>query len=596
MIFDDPLSAEFQENSMSIKEESMSLLKNRATKTPKVRVPREKFYMSLELKGRINELLKRQIEENIVSKICKKILNLKTVSLDSINYLGLSNDDFSKISYITPERYERVKDKTFVEKYVTHKTKIIINTKTLLKVYKEDGSDHVVTNERQYCCFFKRGDIRREPTKTIKLDRIKKYNSEKSQEEGFPVYDFEYRLPQNNTRYYLTPSRGITVDNGNLISQYGNGLDSWFFLDLKEKEVKAVWDYTLRYHQSIHKILNKLFPNEFTEREKNIFAEHYFKLVVPTKKGLEFKVVDSEELKHYYLENNYKKPQNSSTLWQSCMRYDNTQKYLDFYLSIPGVKLAVLKENGGVTARCLLWYVDEKIYYDRIYYYNEEALAFMENYLDSVGFHSLRTSHCSGIQTKHEIDINLSEDVFQQADYYPYLDSLRFYYPSLGILTNGRKDMEDYYTLERIDGRYDQVNAPDEDEETEEYCCELCDYTTQFSDDLSTIGIGRARGSEVCSDCGVWSEVYNETILSEDSYYCTYSETYVLDSEICELYNGDYCYASHPELNEYENNYGHFLLEQHEYIEHSGSYYHPEDPEIPTVQEAQVEEEENNII
>jgi hypothetical protein len=107
MLFDDPLSVEFNELAQRIKEETLSLLPNNTKKTKAVRAPkqpRQKFYMSKELRARLHELLKRQLEDNVVSTICKRLLSLKLVSLDSVNYLGLSNDDYSKIYYLTPER------------------------------------------------------------------------------------------------------------------------------------------------------------------------------------------------------------------------------------------------------------------------------------------------------------------------------------------------------------------------------------------------------------------------------------------------------------------------------------------------------------
>jgi hypothetical protein len=594
MLFDDPLGVEFNETTQRIKEETMALLENTVKTRKKVAVPTQRFYMSSELRARLKELLKRQFEENVVTKICKQLLSLRTVPIDSINYLGLSNDDFSKISYLTPERYERVQGKTFVEKHVNLRTKVVINTEIEENFFVEGGQTEKRTRPKQYLGFFQKREIEQDGNKTIRLDRIKTYNPEESSKQGTSVFDVSYRLPQDGRTYKLSPAYGLRIENGDrLVDDLGRTILDWFLIDLGEKVVDSVWDYTLRYHQSIHKILSKIFKDEFTEREKNVFSEQYFKLVIPNKKGLEFKIATGEEIKHYYLESNYFRPANSSTLWQSCMRYPSTQKYLDFYLKIPGIKLAVLKENGQVIARSLLWYSNEKIYYDRIYYYNDEALAFMENYLDSTGFISMRDSHSAGVNARIKVDIKLPLSTFEEADYYPYLDSLRFYYPEREVLSNHLNREEDRYTLERTDGSYDTYP---EHEDDEEYCCDECGSYSSDPDFVTEVERGPNRGSYACENCGILSEEYGDVILRSAAFYCDFSQSYVLDDDIVELHTGDNCYAGHRHLNQYENDFGYFLLEEHDYVLVNHLYYHPDDPVVAENEDEEELQENTNPI
>jgi hypothetical protein len=595
MLFDDPLSAEFNEVAQRIKEETLALLPRKHSRVAAVKQPKQRFYMSKELRARLQELLKRQLEDNVVATICKRLLNLKMVPLDSINYLGLSNDDYSKISYITPERYERVQGQTFVEKYITNRTRVVINRIESTSVYQPDGTRIWRENPRQLIALFQKKDLENDGNKGIKLVRSKKYNEEESQKQGTNVYDITHHLDkQFNRTYHLNSPYGYSIFNDVLLNAMGDEHADWFMINLEEKTIDSVWDYTLRYHQSIHKILSKLFGNEYSEREKNIFSEQYFKLVIPKKKGIEFDVVDGDDFLKYYLETNYFRPTNGSTLWQSCMRYENTQKFLKFYLGIPGTKLAVLKEQGRVIARSILWYVNEKVYYDRIYYYNEEALAFMENYLQSVGFTTMRQDHGSGVQAHQHIRIPLSYSDFMDFDYYPYADSLRYYYPDKEILTNEYISGETVHKLERTDGSYDSWP---EEADSEEYYCEECDFSSHDPDDITSVERGPGRGRCVCGECGVWSEEYNETILRDSASYCDYSQSYVLDEDTVRLANGDYCYNEHIHLQEYENGFGYFVTSEDDYVELDGKYYHPEDPALVQEQEQEEEEqEENNII
>lgn len=592
MLFDDPLSAQFHEETQRIKEETMALLQRKIDQK-KAREPKQRFYMSKELRTRLKELLSRQLSENIVSTICNKLLSLRMVPLDSINYLGLSNDDYSKISYLTPERYERAQGKTFIEKHVHARTKLVVDTFFNEVIYEKDGGQILRERARQILLFFSKDDLDKNSSKTIKLNRVKTYDFEASSVAGEPVYNYTYEFPKTDEKYYLSPHLGYSLNGGRLIDAMGNEVNDWFFIHLEEKQVDAVWDHTIRYHQSIHKILTKLFKDEYTERQKNIFAEHYFKLVIPTRKGLEFKIVDGDELKHYYLESNYKQPSNSSTLWQSCMRYVHTQEYLNFYSKIPGTRLAVLKEQGKVTARCLIWYANEKVYYDRIYYYNEEALAFMENYLESAGFICLRESHNAGVEARITVQIPLPLSDFMDVNVYPYLDSFRYYYYEEELLSNEFVREKPKYILENINGTYQ--GSPDDDEDEEDlYHCDECDSTSYHSDFVCEVGRGPRRGSYVCSDCGNYSDVYGETILADNSSYCDFSESYVLDDEMVQLVDGNYCYEEHNTLEEYENGYGYFLRDHHEYVEKDFRYYHPDDPELIEEQE-ELEEEAQEI-
>lgn len=223
MLFDDPLSAEFNEVAQRIKEETLALLPRKHSRVAAVKQPKQRFYMSKELRARLQELLKRQLEDNVVSKICKRLLSLRMVPLDSINYLGLSNDDYSKISYLTPERYERVQGQTFVEKYITNRTRVVINTVQSTSVYQPDGTRIWIETPRQLIALFeKKRDLEQDGNKGIKLVRSKKYNEEESQKQGTHVYDITHHLDkQFNRAYHLNSPYGYSIFNDVLLNAMG---------------------------------------------------------------------------------------------------------------------------------------------------------------------------------------------------------------------------------------------------------------------------------------------------------------------------------------------------------------------------------------
>ena len=135
----DPLGSDFiqttqeivrEEIRQNLEENNIQLIQlKKEKKEKKIRVKKVKFYMSAELKNRLRTMYHNSADILPAKQIAEALLNLKKVPVDSINYLGLSNDDFTKISYSTPDRIERLKDKSFEIKYIVPGTLLIYEFK-----------------------------------------------------------------------------------------------------------------------------------------------------------------------------------------------------------------------------------------------------------------------------------------------------------------------------------------------------------------------------------------------------------------------------------------------------------------------------------
>jgi hypothetical protein len=75
----------------------------------KPRIIRDKFIIDKPLKTRLKKLLTTSTNEN-VKKIAQDILSLKYVPESGYNYLGLSNSDYTKISYLDSTRSSKFKN------------------------------------------------------------------------------------------------------------------------------------------------------------------------------------------------------------------------------------------------------------------------------------------------------------------------------------------------------------------------------------------------------------------------------------------------------------------------------------------------------
>jgi hypothetical protein len=601
-LFCDPLGVDFiNEVQQPVRdktlEEKLSLVtENLSNRTRQKKV---KFYSSLELRRRLQILISSNPDHDVVCRIARNLLDLKYVSPESINYLDLSNDDYTKISFMNQERYEKVKNDSFKTYYFTSRSRILCAHRgRVLGTHRDaEGNLYHGLGDKEICTsFYFNKNLVPEP---IKLKTIKTVTGLKHHEDGTPeaICEYSYELPEDFTVDYLKTSDlgsryRFRIAQGKLIpSGYGyeNPDFDWKLDNLKEVIRPSVWNPNLRFHSSIHKVLNKLFPTEYTEREKNMFAESYYRLVVIKDKSYSFSVVQGEAIKDAYLEDNYLRPINGSTLWQSCMRYQQCQKYLEIYVDNPEiVSLAVLEKHGMVVARAIIWTSpDGKKHIDRIYTYNSEAEAIMTASIGTLGYSELRLFH--GGQ-KYDLEIPLPYEKFLGYGYFPYIDSLKYYNLNNYKLQNHCENTSNYITFNETDGTHS-----DYDRDEEQFECDECGSTSSDADFLTEITAGRHRGNYACENCRVYSEELDADIATDYSYYCEYSESYFPQDDMVTLADGSRCWGAHNEIQSYENNYGFFLTGDNnfEYKEYDGLYYHPEDPAFQALLD-QIEENLQN--
>lgn len=163
------------------------------------------------------------------------------------------------------------------------------------------------------------------------------------------------------------------------------------------------------------------------------------------------KIVEGEDILKYYLHNNYYRPNSSciGTLWASCMRYSEKNSYMEIYAKNPDkIKMLVLfSDDGKVKTRALLWEScqdkEGKTYkvMDRIYSVYDHDMIFFKKWATDNGYihkfeQSARTENIfniDGSPQRLNLTVKLDNHVF---DYYPYVDSFKYYSRKLGTLSN----------------------------------------------------------------------------------------------------------------------------------------------------------------
>jgi len=190
------------------------------------------------------------------------------------------------------------------------------------------------------------------------------------------------------------------------------------------------------------------------------------------------KVVEGDDILKYYLADYYYRPGGSciGTLWNSCMRYSEKNKYMEIYAKNPDkVKmLCLLGEDGKVKTRALLWEdcqsLDGKPYkvMDRIYSIYDHDMIFFKNWALKNGYiHKYeQSSRSENIfmtndgSARIDLTINLENHEF---DFYPYIDSFKYYSRKKGTLSNSPEFSYKYILVQNHGGL-----RPDDPQESDE--------------------------------------------------------------------------------------------------------------------------------
>jgi hypothetical protein len=192
------------------------------------------------------------------------------------------------------------------------------------------------------------------------------------------------------------------------------------------------------------------------------------------------KIVEGDDILKYYLFENYYRPNTAciGTLWNSCMRYREKNRYMEIYAKNPDkIKMLVLfGEDGKVKTRALLWESCQdrdgnthKVM-DRIYSIYDHDMIFFKNWALKNGYiHKYEQSARSENifvtpQNPDPIRIDLTVKLDNHiCDYYPYIDSFKFYSRKYGTLSNS-----EFFSYKYVLVQNDGGLVPPKEEEYDE--------------------------------------------------------------------------------------------------------------------------------
>lgn len=567
-IIDDPFSSEFMETA----NKEMQTIHVSAASVPRRRVRQDKFVLHPDLKKRLIKLISTNVPEQ-VKAIAQQIIDLKYVpTLNKYcNYLGLSQADYTKISYLDEDRKNRLDGQVGIQHMIKPGTEAIFHY-TRNYVSSEPNLGHydskLVLTARHLG-----GDVF--PIKGFVTEN-KEYtvisylweNGQRSQEEH--LFNFEFKntflekdsrpLRIRNSRLVFSASFHVDQDGYQPTREY-NLLGVSF--NKTETKVKEVWNYKQRYHTSVGKIVRRLFGDTYSDRDITAFAEAYATLITVSNPLYDFLIIDGDAIKDAYYYENY--AAQTGTLGNSCMRHTQCQQYFDIYTKFPDkVKMAVLKRGNKIAARSIMWNIDGVFMFDRIYYTTNETQNLLKNTLEAAGYSTL---FCKGGIYSIEIDLD-------GITKFPYLDTLSNYDLARKVLTNGCVDGL-RYEFRNTGGDHYQYNNHGRDEE-DELSCPCCDNGANYEDTIY-IDRGLYANERVCDNCAIYSDSTGEYHTTQDNTVNTYQDDSILADEAIRLLDNTWAHQDNPELRQFENDFGYFILDEHDYLTDGNVYYHPND-------------------
>jgi len=242
-------------------------------------------------------------------------------------------------------------------------------------------------------------------------------------------------------------------------------LDKYKTINREQEGINLCW-ISNRQEQKLTRFINRLFGNKFDQKEIENFVDEYKVEIKGDKTFNMFEIIDGDNVKKFYSGSNYSDDRNGQ-LQRSCMKYDQCEKFFGLYTENPTkMKMLILKQNDDVIyGRANLWYLDDpngRIFMDRIYTtYDWQIKLFIDYALkNNYIFKSKQIYGGSVIPVINDgkkenliMSVNLKPNEYR---YYPYVDTLQFYNPKNGILTNDVEKFEDndYLTLVVANGEY----------------------------------------------------------------------------------------------------------------------------------------------
>jgi len=314
-----------------------------------------------------------------------------------------------------------------------------------------------------------------------------------------------YRMikESNNINIYSKEATLIDYDDNDTdkftftsANKFEDALKNTLDIKYSTADIKTLYDIMkvnkelyeeLRTSIKIGRLVNKLYPSEYTPNGKNSIEDFVNAVKLSRNRTFKnFEIVNGKDIVKYYYRDNYDDDAfDGSELGNSCMSYSYCSSYINFYAINPGVSLLILKsdkEEGKIVGRALLWDIGtvngkevKGKFMDRVYYTKNYQKELFIEHAKNNGWYCYEHGNLSSNiwnpdKNKHE-NIQFSTVigfVKSPTDEYPYMDTMQYFYIHREFLSNSssfEESNEPYYYLDSTDGGYTVENDEEYDED-----------------------------------------------------------------------------------------------------------------------------------
>ena len=225
-------------------------------------------------------------------------------------------------------------------------------------------------------------------------------------------------------------------------------------------DIKLPYEYIdngvnkIKIGRYINKLLDLYFSsnperNKFTDSDIEKFTNKFISTMEYKRNALNhFKVVKGEDIKHWYLSDNY--AGQTGQLGQSCMRYSKCQDYFKIYIENPDVCQLVIftDKTDRLLGRALLWTLEDgDLYMDRIYTTKDSNVELFRKWGNLNGYKKQYPTN------SYELKVKVTP---KNHEFYPYMDTFKYYKPEDGLLSN-TMFKSTYLLLQEHDGQAERI-------------------------------------------------------------------------------------------------------------------------------------------
>jgi hypothetical protein len=445
----------------------------------------------MQISKELINILKNQ--DDVVSKELYKLQANVDNFINGIGYLGVAQDNPSLLSYIPEGRIDRF----YIKNLITLSPRIGNKIKTNRVHLMSTGGEYLSIKNNQtatvlYCVY---------PFVNVKIRIGKKWHTfEKCELSNFKentIETFEY----------------------------------------------AFYDPILRQKHAMMaragRVINKIFgEDKFSKQEIELFSRlFYSNNNALGHRGLSFKVVNGDDIRYWYHQDNY--CIDGGSLNSSCMRYDSCEDFFGIYTDNDNVEMLILTNSDNLLiGRALIWHkvysdsLSEFTLLDRIYTVNSNDEELFKNWAKANGYAYKATQgaretnfYYKGEYYDEDLSVKLSNTYF---DKYPYVDTFRYIDREARTVSskNIGLQMDNYESgiidQEMVWSEYHDNDYPEED-------LYYSDYNNSYI--LQTVAC--------------YSRYHNDYLVEEESYYADgdyFTNTDLIDGVIamCEIYEEYY--------------------------------------------------------